>query len=78
MKNKINFKLVNLALLTFILYLIYKSGHLWTGITSKVLQIAMPFIVAFVIAYALYPFLKYLESKKIPKDKLFILDLILL
>ena len=67
MKNKINFKLVNLALITFILYLIYKSGHLWTGIISKSFQIAMPFIVAFVIAYALYPFLKYLESKKIPK-----------
>ena len=67
MKNKINFKLVNLALLTFILYLIYKSGHLWTGIISKTFQIASPFIVAFVIAYALYPIVKYLESKKIPK-----------
>lgn len=67
MKNKINFKLVNIALITFILFLIYRSGHLWTGIIDKAFQIAMPFIIAFVIAYALYPFLKYLESKKIPK-----------
>ncbi len=67
MKNKINYKLINIALITVILFLIYKSGHLWMGIVSKAFQIAMPFIVAFVIAYALYPFLKYLESKKIPK-----------
>lgn len=67
MKNKINFKLVNIALITFILFLIYCSGNLWTGIIGKLFKIAMPFIVAFVIAYALYPFLKYLEKKKVPK-----------
>lgn len=67
MKNRINFKLVNLALVVLIIFLLYKSGHLWTGILSKSFQIMMPFIVAFVIAYALYPFLLYLESKKVPK-----------
>ena len=67
MKNKINFKLVNIALVTFILFLIYRSGHLWTGIIGKVVQISTPFVIAFVIAYALYPLLKYLEDKKIPK-----------
>lgn len=67
MKNKINFKLVNIALVAFILFLIYRSGHLWTGIIGKVVQISTPFVIAFVIAYALYPLLKYLEDKKIPK-----------
>lgn len=67
MKNKINYKLVNLALISLVIFLLYKTGHLWTGIIGKFFQIMMPFIIAFVIAYALYPFLKYLESKKIPK-----------
>lgn len=67
MKNKINFKLVNIALLTLIVFLIYRTGNLWLGVTNKLLQILLPFIVAFAIAYALYPFLKYLEEKKLPK-----------
>mgnify|MGYP002567512367 CR=1 FL=1 len=67
MKNKINYKLVNLALISLVIFLLYRTGHLWTGVISKFFQIMMPFIIAFVIAYALYPFLKQLESKKIPK-----------
>lgn len=67
MKDKINYKLVNLALISLIIFFLYRTGHLWIGVTSKFFKIMMPFIVAFVIAYALYPFLKYLESKKLPK-----------
>ena len=67
MKDKINYKLVNIALISLIIFFLYRTGHLWIGVTSKFFQIMMPFIVAFVIAYALYPFLKYLENKKIPK-----------
>ena len=67
MKDKINYKLVNLALISLIIFFLYKTGHLWMGVASKFFQIMMPFIVAFVIAYALYPFLKYLEAKKLPK-----------
>ena len=79
MKDKINFKLVNIALVSLTIFFLYRTGHLWTGIISKVFQIALPFIVAFVIAYALYPFLKYLQSKKIPKGiAVFIIVAILL
>lgn len=67
MKNKINYKLVNISLISLVIFLLYRSGNLWIGIISKFFQIMMPFIIAFVVAYALYPFLKYLESKKIPK-----------
>lgn len=67
MKNKINFKLVNVALLALIVFLLYKTGHLWMGVATKTIRILKPFFIAFVIAYALYPFLKYLEKKKIPK-----------
>lgn len=67
MKNKINFKLVNFALISLIIFLLYQTGYLWIGVVSKLYKIAKPFMIAFVIAYALYPFLKYMENKKIPK-----------
>ncbi len=67
MKNKVNYKLVNLALITLIIFLIYNTGHLWLGVTNKIIKILFPFITAFVIAYALYPILKFLREKGIPK-----------
>ena len=65
MKDKLNYKLVNVALIALIIFLLYQTGNLWTGVIGNFFKIMMPFIIAFVIAYALYPFLKYLESKKI-------------
>lgn len=67
MKNKINFKLINVALVALIIFLLYKTGNLWGGVFNKIVQIFAPFVVAFAIAYALYPFLRYLINKKIPK-----------
>lgn len=46
----------------------YETGKLWMGVTNKFLSIIGPFLFAFAVAYALYPFLRYLESKKIPKS----------
>lgn len=66
-KNKINFKLVNIALLFIILFLVYLTGNLWLGIFSKVWKICFPFLIGFVIAYALYPFTLFLRKHKIPK-----------
>lgn len=66
-KNKINFKLVNVALLTVIMYLLYKTGSLWLSILGKIWQISFPFIIAFIVAYALYPFTIFLRKHKIPK-----------
>jgi predicted PurR-regulated permease PerM len=66
-KNKIDFKLINLALLALIVFLLYQTGYLWMGILSKLWKILMPFFLAFIVAYALHPLLKYLQSKKIPK-----------
>ncbi len=67
-KNKLNFKLINMAVLVLIIYLLYATGHLWMGITNTILAIFSPFILAFGIAYALYPLLRFLQSKKIPKS----------
>lgn len=67
LKNKIDFKLLNLALVTLIVFLMYRTGNLWRGVFNTIIKIVAPFFVAFVVAYALYPILKFLQKKKIPK-----------
>ena len=34
-KNKIDYKLINCALIMVIIFLLYKTGGLWSGIISK-------------------------------------------
>ena len=60
LKNKIDFKLINLALVMLIIFLMYRTGNLWGGVFNTCLKIISPFIVAFAVAYALYPILKFL------------------
>ena len=67
LKNKLDYKLVNIALIALIIFLLYQTGNLWTGVLSKVLEIILPFLFAFGIAYALHPFLQKMQDKKIPK-----------
>lgn len=67
LKNRLDYKLLNAAIIMVIIFLIYQTGSLWGGIVSKLMSIIFPFFLAFVLAYALHPILKYLESKKIPK-----------
>lgn len=66
-KNKIDFKLINIALVVLIVFLLYSTGNLWIGVTNKIFQIVMPFLFAFAIAYAVHPFLQKMINKKIPK-----------
>lgn len=66
-KNKIDFKLINLALITFVIFLIYQMNSFWGGVISKVWTILSPFVTAFIVAYALYPILKFLEKKGFSK-----------
>ena len=67
LKNKLDYKLVNFALIALIVFLLYQTGNLWTGVLGKVLEIVLPFLFAFAIAYAVHPFLQKLEEKKLPK-----------
>lgn len=67
LKNKIDFKLVNLALIALIVFLIYRTGNLWIGVLNKIVAIALPFLFAFAFAYAVYPFLQKMQEKKLPK-----------
>jgi len=66
-KNKIDFKLINVAIFVFIIYLIYQTSNFWIGFINISLKILLPFFIAFILAYAFYPILKKLVDKKIPK-----------
>ncbi len=66
-KNKPDFKLINCALIVLIVFLIYRTGNLWIGCLATAKKIIIPFFLAFIVAYALYPFLQYLMKRKIPK-----------
>ena len=65
-KNKLDYKLLNFALLALIVYLIYKSNDLIIFIFNKILDIFLPVIISFAIAYFIYPILEKL-IKKLPK-----------
>ena len=65
--NKLNYKLINLTLVAIAIYFVYKTGNLWIGLISKIIHIFLPFIFAFAIAYAMYPFLQKMIKKHIPK-----------
>jgi hypothetical protein len=66
-KNKIDYKLMNCALIMVIIFLLYKTGDIWMGVVSKIWQVIFPFFIAFIIAYALHPLVKFLTDHKIPK-----------
>lgn len=63
----INYKLVNIALVGLIIWLIISTGSFWFSAFDKLIEILVPFVLAFTFAYVLHPFLKWLERKKIPK-----------
>ena len=67
MKNKLNYRLLNILVLTTIIYLIYLLKDLVGGVLGVVINILKPFIIGFALAYAIYPFMKWLMKKKIPK-----------
>ena len=65
--KRVNYKYLNILLLLLIVYVLFLLRSLWIGVFLKVLAILKPFIIAFAMAYALFPFEQWLEKKKIPK-----------
>ena len=51
-KERIDYKLVNLALIALIVCLIYWTGNLWIDAVNKIIAILTPFVIAFALAYA--------------------------
>lgn len=66
-KNKLDFKLINFAIIMFIIFLMYQTGNIWINIFFKLISIFSPLFIAFVIAYAVYPLLEFFTNHKIPK-----------
>ena len=67
MKNKLNFKLLNLLIIISIICLLYLIKGLWIGIVVNIFNIISPFLLAFAIAYVIYPIIKKLISAGAPK-----------
>lgn len=68
MSNKLNYRLVNTLLLMAIIYIIVATSDYWSGIILKIFNILVPFLLAFVFAYILNPFVKKLEEKGIRRS----------
>ena len=49
--NKINYKLINVAIILVILYFLYKINPLLIGFLSVIKKMFLPIIIAFFIAY---------------------------
>ena len=66
-KDKVDFKLVNIALIALTIFLIYRTGNLWIDGVNKFIAIVAPFVVAFALAYATHPIVEKMQSKGLPK-----------
>ncbi|MDD6879610.1 MAG: AI-2E family transporter [bacterium] len=62
-KNKLNYKLLNILMIGIIAYLGIITYPVWGSLLSKIFGILLPFIISFAIAYALYPIVRKLEEK---------------
>ncbi len=65
--KSVNYKYINILLLLAIAYLLFLMRSLWVNALVKIINILLPFIISFLIAYVLYPFVKFLTKRKIPK-----------
>ncbi len=74
-KNRLNYKLLNVGLFILIIYLIYQTRSFWLGVVSILVDILLPFFIAFIIAYALYPLVAFFTKHKIPKSLAIVLVL---
>ena len=67
LENKLNYKLVNILLIIIIICLLYTIRGLWLGVLGKLMAVFAPFLIAFAVAYALYPYCKKIEGYGLPK-----------
>jgi len=67
MKERLNFKLLNVLIIIAIVCLLYSIKGLWLGLVTRIFSIVAPFILAFAIAYVIYPLVKKLINAGAPK-----------
>lgn len=66
--KRLSFKLLNILLILGICFLFYNTLGLWKFVVDKSISIVSPFLISFVVAYALYPFLRKLQEKGVRKS----------
>lgn len=64
-KDKLNYKLLNVLIIVLIVYIGLNTTGFWSMVINKILQITIPFILAFAVAYSLYPMVRALKKKGI-------------
>ena len=62
-EGKLNFNLINLLLVMLIIYLLFVTSNYWAPCVGKLINVLIPFFLAFVFAYILDPFVKFFERK---------------
>lgn len=62
-----NYKLLNISVFAFIIYLIYTTREFWIKVVSLLWQMLLPFFIAFALAYAISPIVNKLKNNGIPK-----------
>ena len=67
MKDKLNYQLLNILIIIAIICLLYSIKNLWLGIVINIFNIIAPFLLAFAIAYVIYPLVKKLIDAGSPK-----------
>ena len=67
MKDKLNYQLLNILIIIAIVCLLYSIKNLWLGIVINIFNIIAPFLLAFAIAYVIYPLVKKLIDAGSPK-----------
>ena len=67
MKDKLNYRLLNILIIIAIICLLYLIRGLWIGIVANIFKIIAPFLLAFALAYVLYPLVKKLIDAGSPK-----------
>ena len=67
MKDKLNYQLLNILIIIAIVCLLYSIKNLWLGIVINIFNIIAPFLLAFAIAYVIYPLEKKLIDAGSPK-----------
>lgn len=64
-KDKMNFRILNMLMVSVIIYICILTFNVWGSIIGKLMSIVIPFLIAFAIAYAFYPIVRKLKQKGI-------------
>ena len=62
-KNKLNYRLINITALMFLIFICLISFNIWWRIVINCVTVLLPFIVAFVFAYIFNPLVNYFANK---------------